>query len=79
MADRFAELREIEGRVAALVAEHDRGLFLPWRMRRRRQIRRELRELFPALAAAYETGAARPPGRRDPFPCAVSVRYEPPG
>ena len=77
MADRFAELHAIERQVAALVAEHDRGLFLPWRARRRRQIRRELRELVPAMEAAYETGAARPPRRRDPFRRAVTVRYEP--
>ena len=77
MADRFAELHEIEGRVAALIAEHDRGLFLPWRMRRRRQIRRELRELVPAMEAAWEKGAARPARRRDPFRHAVSVRYDP--
>lgn len=73
MTDRFAELREIEKQVTALIVEHDRGLFLPWRARRRRQIRRELRELVPAMEAAYEKGAARLPKRRDPFSRAVIV------
>ncbi len=79
MADRWAEVRGIEDQIAALVAEYDRGLFLPWRMRRRRQIRRELRRLLPVMEAAFAEAAEAVPrkGRKDAFGRAVSVRYEP--
>ena len=82
MADRFAEVREIQDRIVALGLEFDRSLLRPWPWGcgRRRQIREEITAQFALLDAAMAKAEAAAPKRRsDPFRRAVSVRYEPPG
>ena len=61
MADRWAEIREIEGQIVAKIVEHDRLLLFPWRWPRCAQLRREIRDLEPVLAAAFESAETRPP------------------
>ena len=51
----------------------------PWRWRRRRELRRELSELFAALDAAIGKAEVQGPRRtqKDAFRRAAAIRYEP--
>lgn len=49
MADRFAEVREIEDRLAAKIVEHDRQ---PWRLLHNRKLAKEARYLAILMEAA---------------------------
>lgn len=55
MADRFAEVREIEGQMAAKIVERDKALWPP----RRRRLNGELRELRVLFRAAMKKAAPR--------------------
>ena len=76
VTDRWAEVREIEGRVAPKIVERDKALWPP----RRRRLSRDLRYLLILLKAAIADAEAKPPryeGGMNPymrrhFPASVS-------
>lgn len=72
MADRWAEVREIENQIAARIVDDD--LLRPW-LRRCWRLRRELRELFAALETAFAKAEAQ--GPRKAFMRGLGVRYDP--
>lgn len=80
MTDRWAELRGIEGQLAARIVEHNRLMLRPWRWPRCRQLRREMSELVTAMDDAFVKAGAQRPRRsqKDAFRHALGVRYDGP-